>query len=84
MRVGLRDGDRRRARARRRGSDRSIDRRPSPEPPPPPRKHSMGDRDSSRRMSGSDGMGDKRGSDPLSALGRSLKNVLNKDRRKSQ
>ena len=52
--------------------------------PPPPRKHSMGDRDSSRRMSGSDGMGDKRGSDPLSALGRSLKNVLNKDRRKSQ
>ena len=44
----------------------------------------MGDRDSSRRMSGSDGMGDKRGSDPLSALGRSLKNVLNKDRRKSQ
>ena len=65
-------------------SDRSIDRRPSQEPPPPPRKHSMGDRDSSRRMSGSDGMGDKRGSDPLSALGRSLKNVLNKDRRKSQ
>ena len=65
-------------------SDRSIDRRPSQEPPPPPRKNSMGDRDSSRRMSGSDGMGDKRGSDPLSALGRSLKNVLNKDRRKSQ
>ena len=50
----------------------------------PPRKNSMGDRDSSRRMSGSDGMGDKRGSDPLSALGRSLKNVMNKDRRKSQ
>ena len=52
----------------------------------PPRKHSMGDRDSSRRMSGSgDGPdGGKRGSDPLSALGRSLKNVMNKDRRKSQ